>query len=392
MPDEKSTESPPQALQGMRVLELTHAWAGPLCGMMLADMGAEVIKIEQPDQDGESRGGAPYVSGESVIFMMTNRNKKSVALNLKEPDDHRAFLELVRNADVLVQNMRPGALERLGLGYEDLKVVNPGLIYTSVSGFGRVGPDADVAGVDQIIVALIGLAATTMDNTDSLPRTIGAPVCDIMAAMWACQGTLCAYVWRQKTGVGQRVDASLLEAGLSVLINPIAKHFYTPGYTGLKTPFNGASEFLLTADKKYISLFASYPPLWDRLSKALQSKSISENPRFKTRESRTANAKELATVLAKIFEDKSSHDWLELLREAGVPAARVNTIGEALQDKQVKASRMLQMQEHPRAGSIPLLDVPVKLSATPGRIRSPSPALGEHTTEVLNKLRSLRKG
>lgn len=376
----------PLPLQGMKVIELTHAWAGPLCGMMLADMGAEVIKLEAPDQDTESRGGSPYAAGESVIFMMTHRNKKSVTINLKDLRGYELFLDLIRDADVLLQNMRPGTMDRLKLGYKDLKEINPRLIYTSVSGFGKQGPDAGLAGVDQIAVAVSGLAATTMVNATAVPGTIGVPVCDITAAMWACHGTLCAYIWQQKTGRGQQVDTSLLEAGLSLMINPTAQLFHKPGYTGLKTAYNGASEFLLASDNKYVSIFASYPALWDKFVKALNIESLEKDPRFTTRELRTTNAKQLYETLASIFATKPSAYWVSLLRKAGVPASMVNTIGEALDDPQVKATGMLHEQEHPTAGLIRMLGVPVKLSVTPGRIRTPAPLLGANTAEVLGEL------
>lgn len=382
----KDAQQSPLPLEGMRVLELTHAWAGPLCSMMLADMGATVIKVEAPDQDSESRGGAPYVAGESVIFMMTHRNKKSITLNLKDTRGHELFLDLVRKSDVLIQNMRPGALERLKLGYEELHAVNPRLIYTSISGYGRVGPDAGRAGVDQIAIAATGLAATTMADVTTPPVALGTPICDITAAMWACHGTLCAYIWRQKTGLGQRVDASLYEAGLSLMIGPVAKHFHTPGYAGLKTSFNGPSEFLLAADKKYVALFASYPALWERFVEAVQLEGLAEDPRFKTRELRTANAKELRQVLSSLFATKPSPYWVALLREAGVPVSPVNIISEALCDPQAQASEMLREQVHPVAGSIHVLGIPVKLSATPGQIRTPAPLLSEHTEQVLEEL------
>jgi crotonobetainyl-CoA:carnitine CoA-transferase CaiB-like acyl-CoA transferase len=373
----------PLPLAGMRVIELTHAWAGPLAGMMLADMGAEVIKVESPDQDAESRGGSPYHNGESVIFMMTHRNKKSATLNLKDPRGFAIFIDLIKTADVLLNNMRPGTLNRLGLGYEQLHEIHPRLIYTSVSGFGNIGPDAGRAGVDQIAVAVTGLAATTMSAPTSMPATLGVPVCDITAAMWACHGTLCAYIARQKTGLGQRVDASLLEAGLSLMINPTAQHYHKAGYTGRKTAYNGASEFLLCADGKYVSVFASYPALWERFVKAVRVDRLTDDPRFKTRDSRTAHAKELCEVLAEIFSTRPSANWVSVLREAGVPVSIVYTIGEALQDPQVQATQMLQEQQHPVAGKLHLLGPAVKLSATPGTIRTPAPALGENTAEVL---------
>jgi len=385
-------------LTGMRVLELTHAWAGPLCGMMLADMGAEVIKVESPDQKTEARGGFPYIGGESVIFMMTHRNKKSVAIDIKSQRGRTIFLELVRTADALIQNMRPGALKRLGLAYDDLKAINPRLIYTSVSGYGRTGPDANQAGVDQVAIAATGLAATTMADAVDTPVALGTPVCDYMAAMWACHGTLCAYIARGKTGAGQQVDASLLEAGLSLMIGPTAMHFHNPGYTGYQTWINGPSEFILAGDQRFVSVFASYPALWDRFVSALQEKELSDNPLFKTRDQRTKNVKELRAALRRIFSKYPAKHWVKLLSEAGVPVSLVNTIGEALDNPQVIALDLMQEQEHPTAGTIRVLSVPVTLSETPGRIRTPAPLLGEHTAEVLtslsiseNELRDLQK-
>lgn len=376
----------PLPLAGMRVLELTHAWAGPVCGMMLADMGAEVIKVEAPDQDTESRGGFPYTGGESVIFMMTHRNKKSVTVNLKSPEGHALFLDMVRKADVLIQNMRPGSLERLKLGYDDLKVVNPGLIYTSISGYGPVGPDADRAGVDQALIGTTGLAATTMADEVTPPVALGTPVCDMTAAMWAAHGTLCAYVYKQKTGKGQQVDASLLQAGIALMIGPTALHFHTPGYTGLKTSFNGPSEFLLASDKKYVALFASYPALWDRFVDAVKLDGLGDDPRFKTRELRTANARDLRQVLGKLFLTRTSDEWVKLLRKAGVPASKVNTIRETLEDPQVQALGMLHEQQHPTAGPIHVLGVPVRLSETPGQIRTVAPLLGENNDQMIREL------
>jgi crotonobetainyl-CoA:carnitine CoA-transferase CaiB-like acyl-CoA transferase len=369
----------------MRVIELTHAWAGPLCGMMLADMGAEVIKVEAPDQSPEARGGYPYEAGESVIFMMTHRNKKSVTLDIKSEQGRVAFLRLVECADVVIQNMRPGTLERLGYSYERLSEINPGLIYTSVSGFGPMGPDANRAGVDQIAIAISGLAATTMGSPTSPPVALGTPVCDYMAAMWACHGTLCAYLARQKTGRGQRVDSSLLEAGLSLMIGPTAMNFHTPGYTGMKTPINGPSEFFLAKDARYVAVFASYPALWDRFVVAIDVPGL-DDERFRTRQNRTANAQALREVLAPVFADRTSREWVDLLRAAGVPAARVNTIGEAYEEPQVKAAGILQVVDHPKAGPVHVIATPVRLSETPASIRTPAPLLGENTDDVLGSL------
>ena len=378
--------APVMPLQGVRVVELTHAWAGPLCGMMLADMGAEVIKVEAPSQSPEARGGFPYASGESVIFMMTHRNKKSATIDLKTPLGMSAFRRLIEGTDILVQNMRPGTMEKLGCSFEDLRAVNPRLIYTSVSGFGPVGPDSKRAGVDQAAIAMSGLAATTMADAATKPIALGTPVCDYMAAMWACHGTLCAYIARQHTGLGQKVDSSLLEAGISLMIGPTAMHHHTPGYTGLKTSINGPSEFFLARDGHWVSVFASYPALWDRFVEAMGMPGLAEDERFKTRNGRTANARLLAEVLAPTFATKNCHEWVELLGKAGVPSAQVNTIGETFEEPQVKATGILQTVDHPTAGPIRVLATPVKLSETPASVRTPAPLLGQDTEAILRSL------
>lgn len=383
---QSKTEGP---LSGIRVLELTHAWAGPYCGMMLADMGAEVLKIESPRQQPEARGGYPYANGESVIFMMLHRNKKSVTIDLKHPRGHEIFLELVRSADVLIQNFRPGLMSKLGLDYKQLSQHNPGLIYASLSGYGSTGPYSDDPGVDMIALALSGLAATTMENGRP-PVSLGGPVCDIGAGMWAAFGILSAYVWRQQTGRGQHVDASLLEAGLAYMVAQVAMHYHTDLSSrpkgGRRDAGNAPSGFFRALDGHYIAVFASYPALWDRFVVAMGLQHLDADPRFGSREQRTTNAEALHDMMDKIFGTQPASYWVELLRKAGVPAGSVNTVAEMVRDPQVLARDMLVPQEHPTAGTVHMVGVPVKLSAAPGQIRHPPPTLGEHTDEVLGAL------
>ena len=378
--------TPVLPLQGVRVVELTHAWAGPVCGMMLADMGAEVIKVESPRQTPEARGGFPYGSRESVIFMMTHRNKKSVAIDLKSPSGMAAFRRLIETTDVLVQNMRPGTLERLGCGYEELSKINPRLIYTSVSGFGPVGPDAGRAGVDLIAIAMSGLAATTMSHGLDKPIFLGAPVCDIMGAMWACHGVLCAYIARNHTQKGQKVDSSLLGAGFAMMIAPVALHYFMPGYQGFSHPGNGPCDFYMTADQRWIAVFASYPGLWDRFIVLDEFASIRSDKRFETRNGRSTYWKDLFDALSPIFASKTCLEWEAILREAGVPAARVNSIAEAMEDPQIKAMGLLQTVEHATEGPIRVLGIPVVLSETPASVRTPAPLLGQDTEAILRTL------
>ena len=386
------------ALEGVRVIELTHAWAGPYCGMMLGDMGAEVIKIENPGQKTEARGGYPYVANESVIFMMLHRNKKSVTLDLKNPTGREILLDLVKTADVVIQNFRPGLMNKLRLTYDDLKKVNPAIVYASLSGYGNTGPKADWPGVNMIALAESGFAATTIDG-ERPPVPSGYALCDVVASMWASTGILSAYVRRLKTGRGQEVDMSLLEAGLSLMMSPVAQHFHVKGDWAAQTGHNDSnapSGFFLCSDGLYLAVFASYPALWERFVEVMKLQHLATDPRFATRDARTTNAKALHDIIAPIYQKQSVDYWVEVLVKAGVPAAPVNTVGRMIRDAQVIARDMIVKQQHPKAGEISVVGVPVKLSETPGSVRTPAPLLGEHTDEVLrslgyaNRLESLR--
>jgi CoA:oxalate CoA-transferase len=386
------------ALDGVRVIELTHAWAGPYCGMMLGDMGAEVIKIESPRQQPEARGGYPYAAGESVIFLMLHRNKKSVTLDLKHATGRKIFFDLVRTADILIQNFRPGLMEKIGIAYAQLKELNPGLVYASLSGYGKTGPKADLPGVNMIALAESGLAATTIIGNNP-PVPLGYALCDVVASMWASHGILSAYVRRLKTGKGQEVDMSLLEAGLSLMVSPVAQHYHANGNAAEESRHNdnnAPSGFFRCSDGTYLTVFASYPALWDRFIQAMGLQHLAEEPRFASRDQRTVNARALHDMLAEIFRERPTDHWVKLLLEAGVPAARVHTVERMIEDAQVTARQMIVEQDHPRAGKIRVVGVPVKLSETPGAVRTPAPLLGQDTDEVLaglgygGDLRSLR--
>ncbi len=390
---------PAGALEGVRAIELTHAWAGPYCGMMLADMGAEVIKIESPRQEPEARGGYPYVANESVIFMMLHRNKKSVTLDLKQPEGKAIFIDLVRSADILIQNFRPGVMEKLGLTYAELNAVNPALVYASLSGFGNTGPKAGLPGVNMIALAASGLASTTIFD-DRPPVPLGYALCDIVAAMWASHGILSAYVRRLKTGKGQEVETSLVEAGVSLMFSPVAMHYHVKGdWSALnsRNDGNAPSGFFMCSDNTYVTVFASYPALWDRFVELMGLQHLAKDQRFSTRDQRTTNAAELHKILAGIFLTQPTDHWVELLVKGGVPASPVNNVGRMVEDEQILARQMIVEQQHPTAGTIRVVGVPVKLSETPGAVRTPAPLLGEHTEEILSglghggKLESLRR-
>lgn len=375
-------------LDGVRVVELTHAWAGPYCGMILGDLGAEVIKVESPKQQPEARGGYPYVNGESVIFMMLHRNKKSVTIDLKSPKGKEIFFELIRSTDILVQNFRPGVMDKLGLSYGSLKEINPALVYATISGYGETGPKAGLPGVNMIALAESGLAATTIID-DRPPVPVGTALCDMVAGMWASNGILAAYSRRLKTGQGQAVETSLVEAGVSLMHSQVAMHDHVKGRrdpANNRTDGNAPSGFFMTADGSYLTVFASYPALWDRFVEVMGLQHLTEEPRFRTREERTAHAGELHQILADIFRAEPTEHWVKLLVDAGVPAAPVNSIGQMVADEQLLARNMIVQQQHPTAGSIRVLGLPVKLSDTPGGVHTPAPQLGDHTEAVIGTL------
>src|SRR4051812_17992193 len=294
------------ALDGMRVIELTHAWAGPYCAMMLGDMGAEVIKIENPRQKTEARGGYPYVANESVIFLMLHRNKKSLTLDLKSPTGREILLDLVKTADIVIQNFRPGLMKKLRLTYDDMKKVNPKLIYASLSGYGNTGPKAEWPGVNMIALAESGLASTTIEG-DRPPVPLGYALCDVVGSMWASTGILSAYVRALKTGKGQEVDMSLLEAGISLMMSPVAQHYHVKGdwvaQTG-HTDSNAPSGFFRCSDGLFLTVFVSYPALWDRFAEVMNLQHLKADERFSTRDARTVNAKALHDIIARIYAEK----------------------------------------------------------------------------------------
>lgn len=385
------------ALADLRVLELTHAWAGPYCGMMLGDLGAEVIKVEAPLQDPESRGGFPYVGGESVPFMMLHRNKKSLTVDLKTDEGKQIFYDLAASSDVVIQNFRPGVVQKLGVSYEELREVNPALIYASISGFGTWGPYADHAGVNMIAQAASGLTATTMgDGRPPIP--LGTALCDIVAAMWAGYGVVAALRERELTGRGQHIDSSLVEAGLSLMMGPMATDVFASESARSygRTDGNAPSGFFEAADGVYVAVFASYPALWTKFIKAVDMEHLNDEDRFAARDARSTHADALHDVLRQVFKTRPSGEWVDLLERAGVPVAPVEGVGRVLNKPYVQDRGSVVNVDHPTAGVVPLLRLPVRLSETPAKVVRAAPLLGEHTDAVLrsiglgDKLESLR--
>ena len=375
-------------LKGCRVVELAHIMAGPVCGLMLADMGAEVVKVEKLAGDDTRRMLPPDVKGESAAFMMMNRNKRGIALDLKQDDCREALLRLLDRADVVIENYRKGTMEKLGLGYDTLKARNPGLIYCEISGFGRSGPYAERGGFDLIAQGMSGLMSITGEGPGRPPVKVGAPVTDITAGILAAMGVSAAYAHKLQTGEGQKVDTSLFEAGIVHSYWQSAIAFATgvsPGAMGSAHPLNAPYQAFRTADG-WVNIGAANQKNWERLVEILGRPELGSDPRFVTNDRRMANRPALEAALNKVFETKATDAWLAILEEGGFPAGPVLSIGEMHEDPQALAREMIVATDHPVAGRVNTLGLPVKFSATPGGIARPAPVLGQHSREVLAEL------
>jgi crotonobetainyl-CoA:carnitine CoA-transferase CaiB-like acyl-CoA transferase len=375
-------------LAGVKVIELAHIMAGPVCGLMLADMGADVIKVEKvPDGDDTRRMTPPTVDGESAAFMILNRNKRGISINLKSPGGKAVLEKLLATADVLIENYRPGTMERFGLGYDALHKLNPALIYCQVTGFGRTGPYANRAGFDLIAQGLSGIMSVTGEGAGRQPVKAGPPITDISAGILAAMGVLAAYVHRLKTGEGQLVDTSLLEAGVTTTYWQSAICLATgksPGAIGSAHPLSAPYQAVQTQDG-WINIGAANQANWKRLVEVIEQPELAGDPRFTDNAARMQNLPALIEILTGRFRTRTTSDWLARLETAGVPAGPVQSIGEMLTDPQVLAREMVVEVEHSRLGKMKTLGPPVKFSATPGRVRRGAPQLGQHTHEVLKE-------
>ncbi len=373
-------------LSGLKVIELAHVMAGPVCGLMLADMGAEVIKVEKvPGGDDSRRSLPPEIGGEAAAFLMVNRNKRGIAVDLKSAGGKAVLRRLVASADALIENYRAGTMERLGLGYDSLRPDNPGLIYCEISGFGRTGPYAARGGFDLIAQGMSGLMSITGEGPGRPPVKIGAPVTDITAGILGAMGILAAVVERQKTGRGQRVDTSLFEAGIVHTYWQSAIAFATgvsPGPMGSAHPLNAPYQAFETADG-WITVGAANQGNWLRLLEVLEAPELSEDPRFIEPKGRMDHLGELEAALNAIFAKRSSADWLERFEAAGLPAGPVQSILEMQADPQTLARQMVVEAEHAKLGPVKTLGLPVKFSETPGEVAAGAPVYGEHTRAVL---------
>jgi crotonobetainyl-CoA:carnitine CoA-transferase CaiB-like acyl-CoA transferase len=373
-------------LEGIVVLDWTHALAGPFCGCILADLGADVLKIENPGQAEDQRSGPPYVEGVSAQFMMVNRNKRSVAVDLKSDAGRRAFHKLVERADVLIQNFRPGTTARLGCDYETLRRVNPRLVYCSISGFGQTGPYRDLPGVDIITQAMSGLMSITGDP-DGEPAKAGVPVCDVGTGMYGVIGILSALWSRQQTGEGQHIDVCLLDTPISWLVWEAAAFFAdgtVPRRLGSAHPIGVPYQAFRCGDDDYIIIGASGDRNFARACAVLGLPELPTDERFASGERRLANREALVALLSDAFRARPAADWLIALMEAGVPCGPLKTVDRVLDgDEHTEARRMVVPLDHPVVGPTRAMATPIKLSATPASIRRPAPRLGEHTVEAL---------
>jgi crotonobetainyl-CoA:carnitine CoA-transferase CaiB-like acyl-CoA transferase len=375
-------------LAGLKVIDLSHVMAGPTCALMLADMGAEVIKVEKlPGGDDTRRSVPPEIGGESAAFMMMNRNKRGIVLDLKTESGKAALRRLLRDADVVIENYRRGTMDRMGFGYEALRKDNPRLIYCTISGFGRTGPYADRGGFDLIAQGMSGLMSITGEGPGRPPVKVGAPVTDITAGVLACMGVLAALHRRGQTGQGQMVDTSLFEAGIMHTYWQSAICFATgtpPGPMGSAHPLNAPYQAFPTADG-WITVGAANQANWQRLLRVLDAEALAEDPRFAANPGRMANLQALEDTLTPIFRTRGTEEWLRLLEQAGVPAGPVLNVQQMHGNEQALARRMIVETDHPKAGRVKTLGLPVKFSDTPGGIRRPAPVYGQHTREVLRE-------
>ena len=386
MTDREPVKAKPP-LDGLLVVDLTRVLSGPYCTMLLADMGARVIKIEQPGKGDDTRAwGPPFQGGESAYFLSINRNKESLALDIKQPRG-REFLErLLARADVLVENFRPGTMERLGLGYAAIRPRFPRLVYCSISGFGQSGPRREQPGYDAVMQAEGGLMSIT-GEADGPPYRLGVAISDIVTGMFAAQGITLALLARERTGHGQLVDISMLDATAALLTYQAAIYFATgrnPVRMGNRHPSIAPYETFSASDGDFVVAVGN-DEQWRRFCTTAGLDALAGDARFATNRDRVAHYAELKPVLESHLRTRPRDEWIRVLTAAGIPCGSVRDIGEVLGDPQVAARNMIQTVDHQTLGSINVLGTPLKLSETPGAVRQAPPTLGQHTDAILRE-------
>ncbi|MDA0988965.1 MAG: CaiB/BaiF CoA-transferase family protein [Chloroflexi bacterium] len=382
----------PGPLNGIVVIDLTHVLAGPFASMVLADLGAQVIKVEQPEIGDRSRASGPFIDGESSYFMSINRGKLGITLDLSKPRGKEIFLQMVAKADVVIENLVPGAMKRLGLDYPVLSEHNPGIIYAAISGFGQSGPYSNKAALDVIVQGMAGVLSIT-GEPGGPPIRPGVSQGDITAGLFSIIGILAALQERNRSGLGQMVDIAMLDCQVSILENAFTRYFATgdvPKPLGTRHPVTAPFQAFQTSDGYMtIALADGRKEKWPLLCSALDLIDLIDDPRFDDGWVRSQNWSIAEPILAEALRKKTTQEWLTELEALGIPCGPVNTIDKVAKDPQVLHRGMIKDIPHPRLGKVKMIDTPVKLSRTPGGAERPSPDLGEHTAQVLRDMLGL---
>ncbi len=386
--------SAPPPLDGLLVVDLTRVLSGPYCTMLLADMGARVIKIEQPGRGDDTRAwGPPFMAGESAYFVSINRNKESLTLDLKHPEGRAILDRLLDRADVLVENFRPGAMDRLGLGKETIASRWPSLVACSISGFGQNGPRRDEPGYDAVVQAEAGLMSITGEE-DGPALRLGLAIADVVSGMFAAQGIAMALLARTRTGRGQHIDIAMLDSTAALLTYQAATFFATgvpPTRHGNRHPTIAPYDSFDVADGTIV-LTIGNDEIWKRFCVAADLPDLAGDPRFATNAQRCENYAALEPILTATLRSRTRREWLARFNAAGVPCGSVRNIGEVLADPQLAARSMIENVDHATLGRISVIGTPVKLSETPGSIRTAPPTLGQHTDDILQRDLGLTDG
>ena len=374
------------SLKGIRVLELAQIMAGPTCGLLLADLGAEVIKIEKTPFGDDTRNFLPPdIKGESAAFMMMNRNKKGIVLNLKDKDGIEIFKRMIKNSDVVLENFRKGTLDKLGVGYDVISKINPKIILCEISGYGRTGPYADKGGCDLVAQGMSGLMSITGESKEKPPMKVGAPITDITAGLLAASGILAAIIHRNKTGEGQKVDTSLFEAGIvhtywqSAIAGATGE---SPGPLGSAHPLTAPYQAFKTKDK-WITIGASNQNTWLKLIKAIDREDLQENEKFSSNLNRKKNLTELVEILTIELSKKTSLEWLKIFDDNGFPCGPINSITDMFKDPQTIDRQMILEVDNKKAGKSKAIGMPIKFSKSKTEKSKGAPNLGEHTKEIM---------
>ncbi|RST76244.1 CoA transferase [Siminovitchia acidinfaciens] len=376
------------ALKGVKVLDLSRVLAGPYCSMILGDLGAEVVKVETPDGGDDTRTwGPPFQKGVSAYYLCANRNKKSITVNLKSPEGKDIIKKLVKESDVIIHNFKTGTMERLGLCYETLKDIHPGIIFCSITGFGETGPYKNLPGYDFIIQAMSGFMSITGDK-DTGPQKTGLAITDVLTGLYACIGIQAALFERQQSGIGQKLDIALYDSAVSALIN-VASNFLMSGQTpeplGNSHPNIVPYQTFQTKDSEIV-IAVGNDRQFTALCKLMGMAELAEDTRFSTNPKRVENREVLVPILQKRLMEASSDEWIGAFRENNIPCGPIQTINKLENDPQLQARDIFHSIDHPTAGKVRMIGSPLKLSRTPAAVRYYPPDAGEHTNEVLMEL------